>query len=168
MHRALGLALLALGACATAGPPPRLSSQVGKRLALVAPDLEGQAVDVGADQGKVRIVDFWATWCEPCKEELPALDALHRELGSRGLAVYGISFDEDPAQIPDFLAQLRVRFRVLWDRGGDQFSGRFEVQRLPTTLVVDRQGVIRFVHEGWSETRAAEQRRQVERLLDEK
>jgi len=168
MRRVLGLALLTLGACATVGAPLRLPPQLGKRLVLSAPDLDGQAVDVAAEQGKVRVVDFWATWCEPCKEELPALDQLARELGSRGLSVYGISFDEDRAQIPEFLAQTPVRFRILWDRGGDQLSARFEVARLPTTLLVDRRGIIRFVHEGWTETRAAEQRRQVEQLLDER
>jgi len=168
MRRALALALVALGACATAGALPRLSPQVGRRLVLAAPDLEGRAVDVAAEQGKVRVVDFWATWCEPCKEELPALDQLARDLGGRGLSVYGVSFDEDPAQIPEFLAQTPVRFRILWDRGGDQLSSRFDVARLPTTLIVGRRGVIRFVHEGWSETRGAEQRRQVEQLLDER
>jgi len=168
MRRALAVALCALGACATAGPAGRLSPQVGKPLVLSAPDLEGQIVDVAADRGRVRVVDFWATWCEPCKEELPALDRLAREMGSRGLAVYGISFDEDRTQIPEFLAQTPVRFRILWDRGGEQLSARFEVARLPTTLIVDRRGVIRFVHEGWSETRGAEQRRQVELLLDER
>jgi len=168
MRRALALALLSLGACAAAGVPARLPPQVGKRLALSAQDLDGQAVDVAGEQGKVRVVDFWATWCEPCKEQLPELDLLARELGSRGLSVYGISFDEDPAQIPEFLAQTPVRFRILWDRGGDQLAARFEVARLPTTLLVDRRGIIRFVHQGWSETRAAEQRRQVEQLLDER
>lgn len=160
--------LLTLVACVTPGAAPRVSSQVGKPLVLSVPDLEGNVVDVAAERGKVRVIDFWATWCEPCKEELPALDGLHRELGSRGLSVYGISFDEDRALIPEFLAQVPVRFRVLWDRGGEQLSGRFEVARLPTTLIVDRRGVIRFVHEGWSDTRAAEQRRQVEQLLDER
>ncbi len=166
--RALVLAALALGACATAGPGGRHAAQVGKRLALTAPDLDGELVDVAADRGKVRVVDFWATWCEPCREELPALDALAHELGGRGLSVYGVSFDEDAAQIPAFLAQVPVRFRILWDRGGDQLSSRFDVARLPTTLIVDRRGIVRFVHEGWSETRAAEQRRQIELLLEER
>lgn len=167
MRSGLAFAAFALGACATAGGAARVSPHVGTRLVLAVPGLDGEPVDVAADQGKVRVVDFWATWCEPCKEELPALDRLYREHAGRGLTVYGVSFDEDRDQIPGFLARTPVSFRILWDRGGDQLSPRFGVARLPTTLLVDRRGIIRFVHEGWSETRAAEQRRQIELLLGE-
>jgi thiol-disulfide isomerase/thioredoxin len=124
-------------------------------------------VDVAADQGKVRIVDFWATWCEPCRDELPALDALWRQQSARGLSVYAVSFDDDRSLIPPFLREVPVGFPVLWDRGGDTLAARFEVTRLPTTLVVDRRGVVRFVHQGWTEEQAKEQRRQVEQLLQE-
>jgi len=163
-------ALLAAGACAherPAPPPARPSPQVGRTLELAAADLQGRPVDVAALQGKVRLVDFWATWCEPCRDALPALDRLARELGPRGLLVYAVSFDEDAAQIAPFLAQVPVSFPVLHDRGGDLLAGRFGVSRLPTTLVVDRRGVIRFVHEGWTPERAREEQRQVEQLLAE-
>lgn len=168
MRIPLALAAFALGACATAGRPARVSPHVGRPLELSAPGLDGKTVDVAAEQGKVRVVDFWATWCEPCKEELPALELLARQHAGRGLAVYGVSFDEDREQIPGFLSRLGVTFPILWDRGGELFSERYGVSRLPTTLIVDRRGVIRFVHEGWSESRAAEQRREIELLLEER
>ncbi|MBI5070959.1 MAG: TlpA family protein disulfide reductase [Deltaproteobacteria bacterium] len=168
MRIALALAAFALGGCATAGGLARVSPHVGRPLVLTAPGLDGKTVDVAAEQGKVRVVDFWATWCEPCKEELPALDKLARQHAGRGLAVYGVSFDEDREQIPEFLARLAVSFPILWDRGGDRLSQQYGVARLPTTLIVDRRGFIRFVHEGWSESRAAEQRREVELLLEER
>lgn len=148
-------------------PPPRSFPAVGRPLELVAPDLSGQKVDVAADQGRVRVVDFWATWCEPCKEALPILDAMARELGPRGLSVYGVSFDEDLEQIAPFLKQYPVGFPILFDRGGDQLAARYEVTRLPTTLLVDRRGIVRFVHEGWTDERARLERREVEQLLAE-
>ncbi len=162
------VAALILG-CASAGPRPTppIPGRVGTQLRLAAPDLEGREVDVGADQGKVRVIDFWATWCEPCRDAMPELDRLEKELSPRGLAVYGVSFDEDPGLIPAFLAGTPVGFRILWDRGGEMLAERFRVNRLPTTLVVDRRGVLRFVHEGWTPQRAREQRRQVEQLLAE-
>jgi thiol-disulfide isomerase/thioredoxin len=170
-HKAPALAALFLAAgCAHERPPPppvRPSPQVGRPLELAAPDLAGRVVDVAAQQGKVRLVDFWATWCEPCRDALPALDRMARELGPRGLLVYGVSFDEDPAQIAPFLAQVPVGFPVLHDRGGEVLTARFLVSRLPTTLLVDRRGVIRFVHEGWTPERAREAQRQVEQLLAE-
>ncbi len=168
MRKALALAAFALGACATAGRPARVSPHVGRPLVLAVPGLDGRTVDVAAEEGKVLVVDFWATWCEPCKEELPALERLARQHAGRGLVVYGVSFDEDRDLIPGFLARLEVSFPILWDRGGDTLSQAYGVARLPTTLIVDRRGLIRFVHEGWSESRAAEQRREIELLLEER
>ncbi len=144
----------------------RGSTSTGRPLVLAAPDLDGRLVDVGAETGKVRVVDFWATWCEPCKDALPALDAMARELGSRGLAVYGVSIDEDRAQILEFLQKTPVGFPVLWDKGAVQVS-RFDVSYMPVTLLVDRKGTIRHVHQGWDEGRSRRERREVEALLAE-
>ena len=123
-------------------------------------------VDIGAEAGKVRVVDFWATWCEPCKDAMPALDAMARELGPRGLTVYGISIDEDRAQILEFLTKTPVSFPILWDKGAVQVS-RFDVSYMPVTLVVDRKGTIRHVHQGWDSDRSRRERLEVEALLAE-
>ena len=161
------LAVLAAVACAAPRPLPAAASRIGQPVELSAPDLEGRTVDVAADAGVVRVIDFWATWCEPCREQLPALERLRRELGPRGLSVYAVSFDEDPAQIPRFLAATPVGFPVLWDQGGATWAARYGLYRLPTTVLVDRRGIVRFVHEGFDEGIAAEERRQVERLIEE-
>lgn len=167
MRLSAALAVALLAACATPRPPVRAAAKVQQTLELSAPDLDGHVVDVAADRGRVRVVDFWATWCEPCRASLPALDALARELGPRGLSVYAVSFDEDRTQIPPFLEEVPVKIPLLWDRGGDKLAARFEIQRLPTTLIVDRHGVIRFVHEGWTEAQARQERRELEQLLAE-
>jgi thiol-disulfide isomerase/thioredoxin len=161
------LTLTTTGACAPARAVQRTSGQLGHQLELAAPDLSGRETDVGAMAGKVRVVDFWASWCEPCREALPHLDAMGRELGARGLEVVAVSFDEDQEQIASFLAKAPVGFPVLWDKGGDRYSARYEVNQLPTTLVVDRKGVIRLVQEGYSAAKERETRRAVEKLLDE-
>jgi thiol-disulfide isomerase/thioredoxin len=144
-----------------------LSPQVGQRLTLQARSLDGKPVELAGEAGKVLVVDFWATWCEPCREELPALDQLARELGGRGLSVYAVSFDEDGAQVGPFIEELKVRIPVLWDQGGDANAARFGIERLPTTLLVDKKGVVRFVHEGYNPRVAADQRRQLDMLLAE-
>ncbi len=161
------LAALAAIACAAPRSLPRAASRIGQPIELRARDLQGNEVDVAADAGAVRVVDFWATWCEPCRDQLPALERLRRELGPRGLSIYAVSFDEDPAQIPLFLKSTPVGFRVLWDPGGDVWAARYELTRLPTTLLVDRRGIVRFVYEGYDQAIAAEERRQVELLIQE-
>jgi cytochrome c biogenesis protein CcmG/thiol:disulfide interchange protein DsbE len=159
-------AAAALGACAHPSLP-RAAAFVGRPLELAAPDLRGRVVDVAAEAGTVRLVDFWATWCEPCRQQFSALERLRRELSPRGLSIYAVSFDEDPAQIPRFLEQTPVGFRVLWDRGGARWADRYDLQRLPTTLVVDRAGIIRFAHEGFDKAAGLEERREVEALIGE-
>jgi thiol-disulfide isomerase/thioredoxin len=163
----LAAAAAALAACAPARSVRPAPAQIGQRLELAASDLEGRALDPGAEQGKVRVVEFWASWCEPCRDAMPHLDVLVKDLGHRGLSVYAVSFDEDREQVAHFLSQTPVGFPVLWDKGGDRFSARYEVNRLPMTLLVDRRGVIRFVQDGWSRAKASAARREVERLLDE-
>ncbi len=160
MRRVAVVVLLAV-ACAAPKPPPP-----ARRLELAAPDLTGREVDVGAEQGKIRVVDFWATWCEPCKDAMPALEALSRDLAPRGVAVYGISVDEDPALIARFLEQTPVTFPILWDKGGARVQ-RYDAKFLPVTLIVDRAGAIRHVHQGWDASRPAVERREVEALLRE-
>jgi thiol-disulfide isomerase/thioredoxin len=167
--RPLRRVLLALALCGCAGSqrPEVRSRFVGQPVELSAPDLEGREVDIGAERGKVRVVDFWATWCEPCMESLPLLDGYARELGSRGLSVYGITIDEDLAQVRDFLRRMPLSFPILWDQGAVRVQ-RYDVKFMPVTLIVDRRGVIRYVHQGWSEKRAAKERREIEALLEER
>jgi thiol-disulfide isomerase/thioredoxin len=163
---AAALLLAAAGCSGVPRPPSRASPAVGQPLQLSAPDLDGRETDLAAVGGRVRVVDFWATWCEPCKEALPVLDALSRELSERGLSVYGVSIDEDRDQVRAFLERTPVSFPVLWDRGAERLS-RFGVTYMPVTILIDRRGTVRHVHQGWDPGRAREQRRQVEALLAE-
>jgi thiol-disulfide isomerase/thioredoxin len=165
-------AALGAGGCATRKPTvasrPPASSAVGRSLALEAPTLDGSPVRLAPESGKVRVVDLWASWCDPCRDALPHLDAIARELGPRGVEVYGVAVDDDREEVLAFLAEVRVEFPILWDRSGTRASAAgLPILRLPTTLIVDRRGTIRFVHEGWTERVAREQRSQVEALLRE-
>jgi thiol-disulfide isomerase/thioredoxin len=114
----------------------------------------------------VRVVDFWATWCEPCKEAMPGLDRIERELGPRGLAVFGVSVDEDRSLIVDYLRERPVGFRILWDRGAQRLT-RLGMSFMPVTLLVDRRGIIRHVHQGWAEGRGRQEREELEALVAE-
>jgi peroxiredoxin len=113
--------------------------------ALELPDLEGRAHSLADWAGQVVLVNFWATWCPPCHEELPALQALHRELGDEGLVVIGVAVDAgEPGPVAAFAASRGVGFRLLHDPGGAA-ARRWGVFAYPTTFVVDGAGRLRHV-----------------------
>lgn len=122
---------------------------------------------MGEADGRVRVIDFWASWCDPCRHQLPLLDRLAREHGPRGLAVYGVAFDEDRAMVEAFLADTPVSFPILWDRGGERLATPFAISRLPTTLLVDRGGRVRSVHLGYDVAEGAKLEEEVRALLAE-
>ena len=161
------LAIAALAGCATGRPPLAASPLLGKPMELVAPDMGGREVRAAGAPGQVVVIDFWATWCDPCRDQLPVLEALARAHAPEGLQVYAVAVDEDRAQLEAFLASTPLGLTVLWDKGGARHTERLDVQRLPTTLVVDRSGLVRFVHQGYEPRNADLLAREVERLLAE-
>ncbi|MGB3551390.1 MAG: TlpA disulfide reductase family protein [Candidatus Binatus sp.] len=110
--------------------------------ALVVPELDGQAFDLSAQHGKVVVVNFWATWCPPCREEMPALDAFYRRYHGQGLEMIGLSTDRphDRSDVTKVMQSYSYPAAVLDDAKVNDF-GSPDV--LPVTFVVDRSGVIR-------------------------
>jgi peroxiredoxin len=146
-----GLILLtgAIGAATywgRSGPVGRPSAFPVSRPAetIVAPDIElsdltGRPARLRDFRGRVVLLNFWATWCAPCREEMPALQVLAQELGPQGLAVVGVNVKEPRAQIEAFVREHGIRFPVLLDADG-RAGQTYQVFALPATFVVDRRG----------------------------
>lgn len=105
-------------------------------------DLQGRPLDLSALRGKVVLINFWATYCKPCREEMPSLDRLRSRLGPGGFEVIGVDVAEDADTVRRFLATTSVGFPLTLDPEG-AVMGRWKAIALPTTIVVDRRGRIR-------------------------
>lgn len=118
------------------------------------------------NRGKVVYVDFWASWCLPCARSFPFMEVLQRDFAEKGLQVIAINVDEDPADAAGFLRRHPARFGV-----GADSTGRcplaYGVMGMPSSYIVDRRGVVRYVHVGFRSSAAEQIRKQVELLLAE-
>src|SRR5512138_2346761 len=110
---------------------------------LTAATADGRAVKLSELRGQVVLVDFWASWCAPCKTSFPALDALSREYRPRGVEVLAVNVDERRRDADAFLAARPHSMTVLFDPKGASAES-FGVKGMPTSFLIDRQGVIRF------------------------
>ncbi|HTG15692.1 MAG TPA: thioredoxin family protein, partial [Blastocatellia bacterium] len=128
--------------------------------------VDGSSLDTGSLHGRVTLINFWATWCVPCKAEIPVFNRFEQDYKSRGLAIVGISLDEEgAAKVKPFLKQNPMNYAVAI--GDQKVSASFNVDdsSLPVTLLIDRQGRVRFRHVGIA--RSEEFERELNQLLDE-
>ncbi|TFG37071.1 MAG: TlpA family protein disulfide reductase [Candidatus Aminicenantes bacterium] len=135
--------------------------------AFVLPDLEGNDVSLSDFEGKVVVLDLWATWCPPCRKEIPFLVSLYEEYKDRGLAVVGVGLDQGGASvIAPFVEANSVTYTILV---GDQaISQQYKVSGIPMTLMIDRDGRVASKEVGFAPTMEAEMRARVEELLSRK
>lgn len=136
----LAAVLLALGGCARLPEGP-----VSFRLQRFS---STEFYELAQDRGAVVLIDVWASWCGPCRGSMPHVAKLAARYAPRGLRFVTINIDKDTRGINRFLADVRLNPPVLLDERGRVTGELFGVEAWPTTLVIDRRGVVRFGHEG--------------------
>lgn len=127
-------------------------------------DLSGKTVDLKSLAGKVVILDFWATWCAPCREEMPELQNFYKKYNAKGLEIVGISVDKGPEGIKEFVAKLKVTFPIVHD-AGHKVADKYAPPRMPSSYIIDRKGVVRYVHGGYRAGDAAQFEKEIQELL---
>jgi thiol-disulfide isomerase/thioredoxin len=152
---ALAVLLSATGAMAAGPAPP-----------IWAPQADGTMTGLKALRGNVVFVDFWASWCAPCRESLPQLDGWHRELGGRGFSVLAVNVDTEQRKSLAFLKQKPVSYPVVYDPEG-VWPEQYAIKGMPSAFLVDRQGRIHASYHGYKEKDLPRIRRQIEALLAE-
>lgn len=146
--------------------PSALALESGERQPEIAlTDLTGKRVDLASLKGKVVLVDFWASWCAPCKQEMPVLERLYQKYKKDGFVVVAVSVDREAANVRDFVKQqVHVSFPVVHD-ADHKVADRYKPPRMPSSYIVDRNGIVRHVHGGFRPDDAAKLEAEIKALL---
>ncbi len=125
--------------------------------------LDGHAVSLSDFSGKVLFLNVWATWCGPCRQEMPSMAELYREFSGQGLTMVAVS-SEDVDTVREYTGSARYPFTILVD-SEDLLSQRFGIDAIPTTFIVDKQGKLVYQHVGFNDWSSSAIREQVRDLL---
>jgi len=137
-----------------AAPDFTLRSNLGKNLRLE--DFRGEVV----------MLNFWASWCGPCRQEMPLMDEIYKKYKKLGFTILAVNVDEDSADADRFLKSVPVSFPVLYDNDS-KTSELFDIDAMPTTVMIDRDGNKRFLHRGYKSGYEEDYKKQVKQLIRE-
>lgn len=159
-------ALLSGALCAA----PALSADaIGQPAPAFSLPLRGGDASLALEQlhGQVVMVNFWASWCGPCREEFPLLDQMYKKYKGLGFTMLGVNVEPESKDAEGFLAKTPVTFPIVFDRSSTA-SKLYHVEGMPSTALIDRNGVLRWVHRGYKGGDENEYLDQVRNLLKEK
>jgi peroxiredoxin len=142
----LTLGLLVTGFAVTTLASSGLEGQVAPDFALKSST--GENLRLSEYRGNVVMINFWATWCGPCRQEMPLLDELYTRYERVGFRLLGVNIDDDSRRAMQMIEDLGVSFPVLFDTR-KEVSKLYEVEAMPVTVLVDREGNVRYVHHGY-------------------
>ena len=137
--------------CGTLLGYPALADPTGQP----APDFtlaarDGSTISLSDLKGQVVLINFWATWCGPCRKEMPLLEQLHQRYERLGFTLLGVNVEENSGDAEHFLKETPVTFPILWDPE-NRVSQMYDVSAMPSTVLVDRQGNVRYLHHGYQD-----------------
>ena len=154
----LGVAWIALNRSPVEAVTARSNRPPLPQVGFAAPDftletLEGETISLSELRGQAVLVNFWATWCPPCRAEMPAIQRVYDRYRDRGFTVLAVNLQEGEGQTAAFVEEMELTFPILLDREASVFA-RYRVMGLPSTFFVDRSGIIREVTIGGPMTEA--------------
>ncbi len=138
----------------------------GPAPAFTLASISGQAASLNQYKGQVVMVNFWATWCGPCQQEMPLLDQMYKKFKPTGFTLLGVNVDKDVPTVKDLLTRKPVAFPILLDPT-NQVSKAYHVNDMPSTVIIDRKGDIRYVHRGYKPGDENEYQNRIRQLIAE-
>jgi peroxiredoxin len=130
------------------------------------PSRSGDTVSLAQLKGKVVMLNFWASWCGPCRQEMPLLDSMYKRYSSLGFTLVGVNVDANSKDAEAWLSKTPVSFPVLFDRES-KVSAMYDVKAMPSTVFIDRKGNVRALHKGYKAGDEGEYLNQIRALLKE-
>jgi thiol-disulfide isomerase/thioredoxin len=144
-----------------------LRGVLGVAIALIACGaVQAEGLDLNTYRGKVVYLDFWASWCTPCRRSFPWLDDLVRQFSNRDLVVIGVNVDQSHELAQKFLSDTPAAFSIVYDPQG-AIATAFKIVGMPSAVLIDRTGQVRFQHVGFSDSKKDEYEAHVRALLAE-
>jgi cytochrome c biogenesis protein CcmG, thiol:disulfide interchange protein DsbE len=125
-----------------------------------------EPLDLARHRGRVVVVDFWASWCKPCRQSIPWLNAMRDRYGASGLTIIGVNVDAERADADRFLRELPIEFEIIFDPTGD-LAKQFKVQGMPSSFVFDRTGKLVETHLGFREAKKDANEASLRNLLNQ-
>lgn len=112
------------------------------------PNISGKNIRLKELRGQVVLINFWASWCGPCRQEMPLLDDMYKKYSKLGFVILGINVEQDSSKAKTYLHDVPVTFPILYDTK-NSLSKLYDVNAMPTTVIVDRNGNVRYLHQGY-------------------
>jgi peroxiredoxin len=158
------IAVLIIGACFM---PYTLAEEIqGKAPDFTLKSQNGDNIKLSELRGKVILINFWASWCGPCRQEMPELDQLYQHYRSLGFTILGVNVEENSDAAKSLLKDVRVTFPILFDNT-NKVSDLYKVQGMPSTIIVDRDGNKRYRYIGYQHGYEQEYQKQIRNLIRE-
>ena len=110
-------------------------------------DLEGYEINLSNYQGKVIMLNFWATWCPPCRAEMPSMESLHKKMEDKNFVILAVNIQEKSSAVKEFIQKNRYTFPVIIDEKGEA-ANKYQIRAIPTTYIIDTKGKIAGVFTG--------------------
>lgn len=130
------------------------------------PSRSGEAVTLSELKGQVVMINFWATWCGPCRQEMPLLEEMYARYNRMGFTLLGVNVEEDSRGADAYLRETPVSFPILFD-SDNEVSKLYDVIAMPSTVILDKEGNVRYLHKGYKPGYENEYLSQIRTLLKE-
>jgi len=146
---------------------PAQALEIGQK----APDFtlkntQGENLSLAEQRGKIIVINFWASWCAPCRKEMPVLQKFHEKYNDLGVSVWGVNVEQENQAGRNFLKGLDLTFPIFFDQS-NTISATYQVKAMPSTVIVDRDGLVRYVFRGYKEGYERKYAKAIKKLIRE-